>query len=134
MLKIGKPRTSKGLATFCARIADEKLARNILIIDLTKIETAPTSFFVICTCDSENQSLAIAEAIVDMCRQLEIQKPRLEGIDSRQWILLDFFDVVVHVMLQNIRDYYKIERLWGDGRLYSINESGRVVAFSLSRS
>ncbi|MDQ1265890.1 MAG: ribosome-associated protein [Bacteroidota bacterium] len=129
MLKTGKPRTSKGLAVLCARAADSKIAKDILIADLTKIDVAITDYFVICTADSENQIAAIAEEIIDNCRELGLQKPKPEGYGSSQWTLLDFFDVVVHIMSPEARNYYQLEKVWADAAFYKIDETGKPVRF-----
>jgi ribosome-associated protein len=126
LLKIGRPRSTKGLAVFCAKLADEKLARDIILMNLTKIETAPADYFVICTCDSEIQVEAVVRSIDRKCRELEMITPRIEGLDSKQWVLLDFFDVVMHVMLKDSRFYYKLEKLWGDAQFMDLNENGEA--------
>ncbi|HYF02559.1 MAG TPA: RsfS/YbeB/iojap family protein, partial [Patescibacteria group bacterium] len=63
MPALRKPRSSKGLATFIARVAQSKQAEDILILDLSKIDSAPSDFFMICTCQSDTQVRAVAEAI-----------------------------------------------------------------------
>lgn len=125
--KIGKPRTSKGLAAFCAKIADEKLGTDILILDLSAIEGAPSDYFVICSCDSDVQIRAITEAVKTKCRELDMKLPRHEGTAESEWALLDFFDVVMHVMHKKTRDYYKLEKLWGDAVFSQITDTGTVA-------
>lgn len=124
MAKERKPETSRGLAVFCARIADEKIARDILILNLRKIDTSPTDFFVICTCDTETQMRAVIDSVLKKCGELGITKPRIEGYQSTQWVLIDFFDVVFHVMLSKTREYYNIEKLWGDAQFLKLTENG----------
>ncbi len=130
MAKIGKPRTTKGLAIFCARMAEEKIADDIVILDLTKIEVASTDYFVICTCDTDVQVRALVTSIDRKCREMNIPRPRIEGIENANWVLLDFFDVVMHVMLPDARNYYKLEKLWGDAGFYELGESGKLKALS----
>ncbi len=129
MVKIGKPRSSKGLAVLCAKIADEKIAHDILIMNLTNIESSPTDYFVICTCDADVHINAVVDAIKVICSDLGIDKPRAEGLKTSSWVLLDFFDVVVHIMLKNTREYYNLERIWGDSQFLRLNEEGlpRVI-------
>jgi ribosome-associated protein len=127
--KIGRPRSTKGLAVFCARLADSKLAGDILILGLNDIDNSPADYFVICSSDSESQSDAIVDLIISKSKELGLQPPRVEGRDSKEWYLLDFFDVVVHVMLKKVRNYYKLERLWGDSAFYSISEDGKALAY-----
>lgn len=128
MSKIGKPRSSKGLAVLAARLADQKLAENILILNLTGIEAAPSDYFVICSCDTDVQIKAIVESVISQCRLLGIQLPKVEGLASSQWVLMDFFDVVIHIMLPDIRQYYKLENLWGDSEFFSLNDEGKPQA------
>lgn len=128
MPSIGKPRSTKGLAQFCARIADEKIAQDILILDMSKIDFAPTDFFVICSCDTDIQARAVADEIYSKCRELKLIRPRMEGYEAGQWVLLDFFDVVVHVMQSSVRDYYRLEKLWGDAVFYKLSSSGKLIS------
>lgn len=120
---------SKDLAFMCANLADDKLAKDVLIIDLSKIEDAPADFFVICSCESEAQVSAIANHIDRTCKNKFIQRPKTEGLESSEWVLMDFFDVVVHIMLEKSRKYYQLEKLWGDGDLLTINEDGMPMNF-----
>lgn len=131
--KIGKPRTSKGLATYCARIANEKIASDIIILELEKIESAPADYFVICTCDADVHLNAVANAITQKCRELGLKTPRSEGGNVSDWVLLDFFDVVVHLMLRKTREYYKLERLWGDASFYELSEEDKLIKFDRSK-
>lgn len=127
MIKLIKPRTAKILAANIAKIAAEKLAHNILILDLTKIESAPADYFVICTANSTPQTKAIFDEIYYQIKSLDIPLPKTEGLDSMEWILLDYFDVVVHIMTETTRNYYKIEKLWSDAKFSALDESGKLV-------
>ncbi len=127
MAKYTKPRTSKTLASFCAKIAEEKLANDVLILNLTGIEISPSDFFVICSCVSDVQINAVVDEILNQCRGLGIKRPRVEGIKGGYWIILDFFDVVVHIMHQKARVYYKLEKLWGDAVFSKISKSGKTM-------
>jgi ribosome-associated protein len=118
----------------CAQIAQEKLAKNILLMNLKKIEYAPTDYFVICTCDSDIQARAIAEAISKQADIFNLEHPRVEGLDFARWVLLDFFDVVVHIMLEETRAFYKIEKLWGDAEFLELQNQGttkkiKIISF-----
>jgi ribosome-associated protein len=128
--KIGKPRSSKGLAVFCARIAEGKLAHDTIILNLTNIETSPSDFFVLCTCDSDVQMKAVANDILRQCKDTGIDKPGIEGLDGGFWILLDFFDVVMHIMIKDARKFYKLEKLWGDAKFLKLNEEGKPVTLT----
>ena len=127
MAKIGKPRSTKGLAVLCAKVAEDKIAKNILLLNLTEIDSAPSDYFVICSCDSENQIRAIVGELDSTCRDLGIQRPRIEGLhESASWVLADFFDVVVHIMLPSARSFYQLEKLWGDAEFKKVDENGKT--------
>jgi ribosome-associated protein len=130
MQKLGKPRTSKGLALFCAKIADSKIAKNILILDLTDIENAPAEQFVVCSCDSSVQVRAVADEVIKKGKELKMASPKIEGAGSCYWVIIDFFDVVMHIMQKSARDYYKLERLWSDAKFLFIDNAGQPKAFS----
>lgn len=121
-MKITKPRTTKGVATFAAQIAHEKIASNIVIADLTKIENAPTDYFVFCSCDSDSQMRAIVGEVRNKTTEFDMQKPRIEGLENAYWIVIDFFDVVMHVMIKEARDFYQIEKIWGDADFTEMTE------------
>ncbi|MCX7909168.1 MAG: ribosome silencing factor [Ignavibacteria bacterium] len=123
----GKVITSKELAKWCAKVALEKIGKDIVIIDLTEIEFAPTDFFVICSCESDVQMRAIVDEVDLRCKKEKMPKPKVEGINSSYWILLDFFDIVFHIFHYQARKFYSIERLWSDGNFYKLSESGRLV-------
>lgn len=117
---------AEDLAILCAAIADEKISRDIYILNLKNIEMSPADYFVICTCDSDIQSKALADAIERRTKTEGYGRPKIEGTDSARWILLDFFDVVMHVMLPETRSFYKLEKLWGDAKFRKIDENGNL--------
>lgn len=119
----------KKLAQFCATIAAEKIAANIVAMDLSAHETAPANYFVLCSTDTEVQSQAILDALLREAKNCGLNKPKVEGTDNSEWIIADFFDVVMHIMLAPIRDFYDIEHLWNQAKLYEFNaETGRLNA------
>jgi ribosome-associated protein len=120
---------AKDLALMTANLADDKLAKDVLVLDLSKIEIAPADFFVICSCDSEAQVSAIANHIDRTCKTNHIPKPRTEGLEAQEWVLMDFFDVVVHIMLEKSRKFYNLEKLWGDADFYTLNEEGLPIDY-----
>lgn len=125
MSKIAKPRTSKGLATLCANAASDKIAQDIIILDLRKIDSRPAEYFVICTCESEPQVQAAADWVERIVRTAGGGSPRSEGFEAKEWVLLDYFDVVVHVMIKSARAHYKLEKLWADSDFYKLEEDGK---------
>jgi len=90
--------------------------QNIVKIDLSKIEDAPASFFIICEGESTTQVGAIATNISKRMRdELGMRNYHLEGMKESKWVLIDYFDTVVHVFYPETRAFYDIEDLWSDG-------------------
>ena len=84
-------------------------------LDLTTLDGV-ADYFLICSGSSEPQVRAIAEAVEDKLREAGARAWHVEGREGRRWVLLDFVDVVVHVFHEKTREYYLLERLWGDAR------------------
>lgn len=124
------PQNSTELAKFCSVAAKDRLGKDVVIMDMTNIDTAVTDHFVIITSESEPQAEAIVNKILELCREYDIQKPKLEGLDYKDWILLDFFDVVVHIMLPKVRRFYNIEKLWGDAKFIVLNDNNEFAEMS----
>lgn len=112
----------KTLARKIAALAFTKKAHDVIIIDLRKL-TDMTDYFVICSGDSDTQVKAVADAIVEGTDKLG-QKPwHSEGVSQRQWILLDFVDVVAHVFTKEVRRFYGLEKLWGDATIERVADT-----------
>jgi len=89
---------------------------NIVKIDLTKIEDAPTNYFIICEGESTVQVSSIATNIKKrLGKEIGVKCYHLEGMKESKWVLLDYFDTVVHVFYPETRQFYDIEDLWSDG-------------------
>jgi ribosome-associated protein len=90
----------------------------IAVLDLHKIDHSIANYFVLCTGDSPVQVNAISESIQ---KEIEIKSGEspvhVDGKQNRQWIILDYTDVVVHIFLKEWRDFYKLEELWGDAAI-----------------
>ena len=119
---LAKPENSLELSKFCAFIAKDRLAKNVLIIDVSTTDSSITDYFVVCTGESNAQIEAIHDKILEKCRELGVDKPKSEGSDHKEWILFDFFDVVVHIMLPDIRQFYNVEKIWADGKFLYLND------------
>ena len=101
-------------------LAIDKKAGRIVVFDVRGLSSL-TDFFMVCHGTSEAQ----VKAIVDNIRKGTENKPRhLEGYENQNWILLDYFDIVVHVFKKDERDYYELERLWTDAPIKEINDEG----------
>ena len=101
------------LAQAAAAAADEKKATSITAIDVSD-QLALTDVFVIASAPSERQVSAVVDAVEERLLELGSKPLRREGQREGRWVLLDFGDIVVHVMHQEDRDFYDLERLWKD--------------------
>src|SRR5579864_2892164 len=105
------PRLPRPIAT-AVRAARNKQASDIVVLDL-RTASGFTDYFVICTGQNPRQIGAIADAVVDSVREQAGERPALvEGIEKSAWVLLDYFNFVVHVFSPDCRAFYNLERLW----------------------
>jgi len=111
---------SKKLAEEIGELALQKKANQVKILDVHKI-TSMTDFFVICSGGSDVQVKAITDHIIDEIAAVERPFNR-EGYDTREWILLDYINVVVHVFHEASRDFYDLERLWIDADITELSD------------
>jgi ribosome-associated protein len=96
-----------------AQIADDKKGENIILLDLRKISNV-TDFFVLCGSKSAVGVKAIAEEIVYRLKDEGIPAHHIEGMNEGTWVLADYGDIIVHVFLEQVREYYDLESFWGD--------------------
>ena len=107
-------RNSKIFKTIIKAI-QEKKGDNIISLDLRKIPEAVSDFFIICSAGSGTQVKAIANFIEEKVGQVCKENPyKHEGQQSAQWVLIDYVNVVVHVMLSEPRNFYRLEDMWSD--------------------
>jgi ribosome-associated protein len=105
---------SKKLALLCRDLADNKKAENIVILDVRKVSSI-TDYFVIASGSSEPHLRAIINEITDKLHDDHGVHPRaMDGDLKTGWRVMDFFDVIVHVMREDVREKYDLESLWGD--------------------
>ena len=107
---------TKSLAYKIADLALDKKAKQIAVMDLNG-STAIADYFVLMSGDSDTQIKAIADHIIKELRGQDIRVYHKEGYDSLRWVLLDYVDVVVHVFKPETREFYGLERLWGDAKI-----------------
>lgn len=107
------PADSVELARACALAADEKKGEKITILDLRGF-TYVTDFFVLVTATNPRQMRAIAQAIEECLAERGVKPLGVEGTDASRWILVDCFDLVVHIFETEWRKLYDLELLWGD--------------------
>jgi ribosome-associated protein len=105
---------SRKLALLCRDLADNKKAEDIVVLDVREISSV-TDYFVIASGTSEPHLRAIVDEIQDNLREdHEIRPKAVDGTLQAAWVVLDYFDVIVHVMRHDLRERYDLETLWGD--------------------
>jgi ribosome-associated protein len=106
--------------TLAIAAAQDKKVLDLAVLDLRK-GSAFTDFFLIGTGANVRQVQAIADAIEDALRRKGVRPALVEGYSRGEWVLLDYFDFIVHVFLPATRDFYGLERLWGDAERIEIS-------------
>ena len=105
---------ARKLALLCRELADNKKAEDIVILDVREVSSV-TDYFVIASGSSEPHLRAIVDEITDKLKQDHDVRPKaIDGTLHTAWIVLDYFDVIVHVMRTDVRNRYDLETLWGD--------------------
>lgn len=116
------------LAKVAATAADDKKATDLLLIDLTELSDV-CEYFLICTAHNRPQLDAVVEAIEEKVRLNCGEKPlSIEGKARSSWVLMDYGTVVAHVFLPETRDFYRLERLWGEAPRISLGLEGEASA------
>ena len=108
-------RSALDLVHVAAATVIAKKARHPVALDLREVGGV-CDYFFICSGASEVQVKAIAEAVEDGLRERGVRPWHIEGFECRRWVLLDYVEVVVHVFHEKTREYYMLDRLWGDAR------------------
>ena len=112
------------IAQVAARTMLDKKAVDVVILDLRELSSA-TDFFVIGSGESEVQVGEISKAVVDAIETGGTRINHLEGFRERRWVLLDCIDAVIHVFHGDLREFYGLERLWGDAPIEKIADEGK---------
>jgi ribosome-associated protein len=113
--------TPERLAERIAEIASDRKANDVRVIDLRGV-VSYTDYFVICSGNTERQTKAIHDAIYEELKHSgeRLLPRRTEGAGEARWILLDYLDVVVHILTPEAREYYRLEQLWGEAPARSV--------------
>ena len=105
---------ARDLAMVAARAADAKGAQDVVVLEVGDVLVVADEF-VIASASNDRLVKAIVDDVERLVAEAGFSRPlRVEGLDDRHWVLMDYGDVVVHVFLDETRDYYELERLWGD--------------------
>jgi ribosome-associated protein len=116
-----RPRLPKDVSAAVTAVCDKK-AEDVVVLDLRKTGGF-TDYFVICTGANARQMTAIADSVQTTLRASLDQRPALaEGVDKSEWILLDYFNFVVHIFSRECRAFYGLERLWGNAERHEIGD------------
>lgn len=108
---------SEILARLAAKALDEKKGLDVQILDLRGIPSAPAPFFVIASGNVPSHVCALSDNVgLVLKRTADTLPHKVEGYANAEWILMDYFDVIVHIFLQGKRDFYRLEQLWADAR------------------
>jgi ribosome-associated protein len=113
------PRKLSSELTAAIAAALDKKAEDILVLDLTKA-SAFTDFFVICTGGNRRQIQAIGDAIVEAVGARGAKPALVEGYERGEWVLIDYFDFIVHIFQPATREFYSLERLWADAERVAV--------------
>lgn len=131
MKQIKQKNPSANSSDLASAIVDavlDKKAHNVVKIDLKEVQEAVTDFFIVCHGDSDTQAKAIAANVEKEIKEKFGTKPFYsEGQSQADWVLLDYFDVVVHIFLREKRDFYQLEELWSDGKVTRYDERGNII-------
>ncbi len=102
----------------------EKKAVDIVVMDLRKVKNAVADFFIVCSGGSDKQLDAIASGVdEEVFKTLKENPWHSEGKNNKEWVLLDYIDVVVHIFQKEKREFFALERLWGDAKITEIENT-----------
>ena len=123
MAKRRKADPVEKLTQAIVRGMQEKKAQDIVIMDLRSVRNAVADFFVICSGTSDKQLAAISDSVEEETLKTEAQEPwHKEGKQNKEWMLMDYIDVVAHVFRKDKRSYYALEKLWGDAEITPVED------------
>ena len=121
-----KPVVTVGSEALTHLIVDclqEKKGHNIQILDLRHLDDAPTDFFIVCDGSSNTQVKALGDFLqYEIKQRTGIRAGHVEGEGNALWILVDYFDIVVHIFYHETREFYQLEQLWGDAKVTQFAE------------
>jgi len=121
MVKKSEPVSAEILNKYIVKGIQEKKGLDIVILNLKNVDNAVADYFVICTGNSDSQIDAITDSVEkEVVEGLKESPWHREGFQNKEWILLDYVNVVVHVFRKDVRSFYGLEDLWGDAEISEI--------------
>lgn len=118
-----RPRLPKDVAAAIAAAQDKK-GSELVVLDLRR-SSAFTDHFLLCTGQNQRQVKAIADAVEEALKRARLRPAHIEGYDRAEWVLLDYFTFIVHIFTPATREFYGLERLWGQAERIVIEEPAR---------
>jgi ribosome-associated protein len=115
-----RPRLPKDVAAAIAAAQDKK-GSELIVLDLRR-SSAFTDYFVLCTGQNQRQVKAIADAVEEALKRAKLRPAHVEGYDRAEWVLLDYFTFIVHIFTPATREFYGLERLWGQAVRITVAE------------
>lgn len=117
------PSTDK-LSELVVQGMSEKKGHDIVVLNLRNVKNAVADYFIICSGNSDTQIDAISDSVEEFVYKSIRQSPwKKEGKQNKEWILLDYIDVVAHIFKKDRRDFYSLEELWGDAEIIHVAEA-----------
>ncbi|OUV74767.1 MAG: ribosome silencing factor [Flavobacteriales bacterium TMED123] len=117
-------RKSETLVKAVIEVIKEHKGKEVVSLDLRGIETAVSDYFVVCHGTSNTHISSLADNVrKDVSKKIKEKPWHIEGESNKEWVLLDYFDVVVHIFNKEKRDFYKLENLWADANIQHIEQS-----------
>jgi len=117
----GRSKRLTAEVTKAVAAALDKKAMDVVVLDL-RGTPAFTDFFVLCSGQNPRQVHAIADAVEEALRSAKVRPNHVEGYDRGEWVLMDFFTFIVHIFTPTTRDFYSLERLWGDAERIEVSD------------
>lgn len=118
-----KKQDSEKLADLVVKGMQEKKASDIVVMDLRQVKNAVADFFVLCSGNSDKQLNAISDSVDEFVyKDLKENPWHTEGKNNKEWMLLDYISVVAHIFKKDRREFYSLEKLWGDAKTMVVED------------
>ena len=115
LIKENPPVSTEALNDLIVDSIQDIKGKNVMVLDLRKLDEAPTDYFIICEGESNTQVKAISENIhLRLKKEAGQSASHVEGKENSQWVCMDYFTTVVHVFYKEARKFYELEELWND--------------------
>lgn len=113
----------------------QKKARSIALLDLRNVEDAVADYLIICTATSEKHTAALKDFVIEYAKKSCKTTPTRveEGVQKKEWILLDYVDVILHIFVESKRAYYDLESMWGDAKITHFQDEITPTLLSVER-